>query len=1834
MPTYNTGNINQRMRVTGYGLYALSGLEVPRAGFIDFSYYDADPEYIEFDVPKNISYGPINFHFITGESISDPLYVSGVDFFPIPKIETITPSSQEVGEFVAISGSSLTGVSYVSFNNITGTNIFYNETSGGLMVKVPSGYTTGPVRISGYNGSGIVYSVSDINFFGKIFISGFSNNFPYEGDLLTISGRNFSTSFVNESYFPVYFTTSTDGITTGFVKANFTGAANNGDKISGIVPQNANQGYIVINSKDNTSFTSKSQINVLRTPEVFTSLNYYATSGDSNIVIGKNLNNVTDIILSGLNFRAPKTILNSGVVSNPTGKFNSAIYFSGGSYLVADSQSNQDFNIGAGDFTLEFFVKPSVIPSSRVDLINDAGLSNNGFFFYKAASSSNWVFNVNGSSIASIATSSTPINTWTKVSISRTNGNTHVFTKNDSSQTNTTNSSTSNSLNAGAGLYIGRLYTGLQSSLGVNSFEGYLDELRFSKVGRYTSSSLPDVNLQLNDDQNTILFLQCNFSDFDSKGDRNKLPQIPYISGYVEDSNYGAFNQSFTFGSLTKNSAGSTISYTNNVAPGIYDITLTNTGGRNFIFENFQIVKSGPSIKNISAVENYMGGQIDIVGHNLYPETQFVFQDTGNEFSLVEAPENAASYNYQSTYRPRKSITKNSVTLANSNSIYDGKTFGFSNASYSYLKFNITGVGTNHPMSYGNSFAFEVDFKPSSSLSSSDKRFIIGSKTGVNIYASANKVFVSGIRWQGVDSIFSGEFIESSWNHISISKSYFSSSSISGKVLLNGSGLNLSGDGVNYSTSNIDFTLNNDLSPISNFEVFVGSDADGSASSLWDGNIDEINLQKDDPYRYSSYQPKRRGRNNINTQILIHASVGLIDDNIRDFGYLQVNTPNLSSTRKTNIIIDNGFSSLTGGFDKRFTFLKTPNITGIYPSLLVQGQPVTGYGTDIYYVDTVKVGNYAATGFTIINSGSEFDQVIIFNLPDLAQSGEYLTLNSYHYTYTYPSGLPIKSGDLIIDGFSPTSGMAGSLINISGKFLNTVNSILLGSKNGNNKVINKFASQTISDLSFYIPNVYDIADGPITLVNSYTSVTSSGDLIFLNPSIDKIIPSSAYFTGQITLSGSNLSGLEFYGLGINNDLVKFPNISSVSGTGVVVSVPRDIKASAFRFFYSGMSGVTGEVAGYSRTFLPSTTISGVNSTGYYLKDPIIVTGINAHQLQSRDLYISGYNLLTNKTGQYLIAQNLYITDVSTLTGSGFYQPYTGYTILSGNLNVSVAAYSSFPDFNLIYSGTDPIGIGNDANYVDYGSLTLDGFIGSGKVFFQRNSFDPDEMYNLITIMPPIIKSSGINIATGSAFSLITLSGENLNYVTGIEFRGIGKLDVGASGGALAPVSVQVGYSTGISITIDAKDVNSNLIYKDFNTLKFYPPSLIGKNIHGKDVEDIRPVTGMFYLYTYLNNKTPVSGRFNYMPILTLKDGYLNNCLTYLGDGTSQISGYDGSIISFIGEGIRYLTGVDFYSESNNQIIEIFPTDFQIAKKKFDVVFLNQAGGPITGYRILNAGKGYTTLTSNITMASYGGQTPTATAYISRIPPYVGTVTGITLTTNVSSSPSDNYWSDSNLTILSPSSGFFIRNPSNLLFSGDNYATQSADGSKYYANYTASTTFPLNNDFVVGEKLNVKLYNYGSTYSTTDFPFLVTQNPNNFARITDIVLTGSYVGQKSFRINYSAFYSNSDSDFDLLDAQIKTSILYPTGYASKQIALTSFKPSKNGKFIDVQFSSTIPPTGDYMIENDPVDSKFLKFRIEAINADSSQFKGLGTISSKDRNLQGSVSLGSSSAGGGI
>jgi hypothetical protein len=1837
MPTYNTGLINQRMRVTGAGLYAISGLQVPGAGFIDFSYYDSTPEYIEFNVPEDILLGKVNLYFITGATLSAPMYVSGVDFFPIPRLDAVIPSTQEVGEFVAISGKSLSGVQYVSFNNLTGTNISYQPDSGVLLVKIPSGYTTGPITISGYNNTGIVRVSSSFNFFGSIFISGFSDNLPYEGDLLKISGKNFNTSYVDQSYFPVNFTTSVDNNITGFVTARFTGA---GDVISGIVPPNANAGFVTINSKDNTSFTSKNQITVLKAPVVFNALNYYLNSGESNIAIGKNFGNVTGIILSGLNYREPKTILNSGVRSSQAGIFGRSLLFSGSSYLQIPSPSGGDFSFGAGPFTVEFLINPlpyTVTP--RIDVFQDIGWDSKGFYFFKDVGSSSWSFYAAGGFIANIPISNIPANQWTKVVVSKNspNGSTFVATSGLNNGFSTTVSAgVPYTITAGGGFFVGTNNVNNYSAYGVNPFSGYLEDLRIIRgAGLYAAANQLITGSGMFDIPNTVLLLQGNYSDYDYRGDRNKLSKIQDISGYVEDYNYGIHNKSFPISAFVKNNSNTSLTFTGtNADAGCYDITLQNTGNRNFIFKNFEIIKGSPVIKNLSTFEHYVGGNIEVLGHNIYPDSQFLFQDTGDVNSVVDANENANSYSYQSTFRNQKSLeVSNSVLIKNDTSKFDDRSFLFSGSPGPYVKFSITGQSSNFPLGYKNSFAVELDFKPLVNFSASDKKYLIGSENGLNVFVTSDQIVISGIDWNGYKPVFSGQINALNWNHLSISKNYLNQNAINGKILLNGTPINLSGSesSLNFATSNLDFNLNVGIgstsASISNsvFDIYIGRDFANTPAKYWSGYIDEIRVVREDPYQYSNFAPIRRAKNNINTEILVHANAGLFDDTVRSFGYLSVTTPNLSLIRKSNPVLNNLNSTTTGGFDKIFTFLKTPVITGIYPSLLEQGQPATGYGSDLYYVNSISIGGYGVNNYNIFKSGSEFDQAFTFTVPDLAQSGESLIINSDYYSYTYPSGLSIKTGTLIVDGFSPTTGAVNTLITFSGKFLNTVTSVELGSQGGGFKEIVAFRRKDISGLSFYIPQVYDITDGPIVL-NGSSRVTTVDSFTFINPKISRIIPASAYFGDFISLSGTNLSGLDFYGVGFNNEIIKYPHVVPPVATGALLSVPRDVKQGSFRFFNSGTSA---EIKGFSPLFYPSTTISGSNANTYRTQDGIIITGINAHLFQTRDLYISGFNNLTDKTGQYLISQGMQAIDISTL--SGMSQPYTGYTVLSGNLNITSFPSVQIPDLELLLSGSDAIGIGNTTASV-FNSILLDGYIGSGQIFFQRNSFDADNLYKTITIRPPSISTSALNITNGTFRSLITLTGSNLNYVTGIRFEGVTTLDRSASGQINKTDFPYLAgaFKSGISVVTDARELSSSVIYKDYGELKFYPPSMAGKGMHGKDVEDVRPISGMFYLQTYLGEEYPVTGNFKYVPFISINDAYLNNNLTYRLDGTTQVSGWDGSVISFNGEGVRFLTGVNFFTKVNGQIVEDFATIFQSNKKRAKIDFYNTNNGVITGYIIVSGGAGYTQQTVGLSFSPGGGtNTPNGYALVSFLPPYVGQITGVVIDIDpLAYSPTANFWQGSNTTVVNPVSGFIPRTAPALLFSGNDFATQSGDGSKYYSYYTTSVTFPLDNGFVVGEKLDIRLANSGSVYETSDQPFLNIQNPNNFARIADIVLTGNvYVGKSSFAIRYDQIYSTNDADFNNIDLQFKTSILYPTGYNGKRFLITTTKPSKNGANLRVDFSTTIPPEENYVNPIDPVDSKYLKLRIESINSEASLFKGLGSAGSANKVFVGTVGAGS-------
>ena len=109
--------------------------------------------------------------------------------------------------------------------------------------------------------------------------------------------------------------------------------------------------------------------------------------------------------------------------------------------------------------------------------------------------------------------------------------------------------------------------------------------------------------------------------------------------------------------------------------------------------------------------------------------------------------------------------------------------------------------------------------------------------------------------------------------------------------------------------------------------------------------------------------------------------------------------------------------------------------------------------------------------------------------------------------------------------------------------------------------------------------------------------------------------------------------------------------------------------------------------------------------------------------------------------------------------------------------------------------------------------------------------------------------------------------------------------------------------------------------------------------------------------------------------------------------------------------------------------------------------------------------------------------------------------------------------------------------------------------------------------------------------TPYFPWAVLKLVWHFSNSFLESFKSLFIWSYNLTVRYDKIYSSDDADFNSLDAQVKTSILYPTGYNGKRFMLTTTKPSKNGRYLKVDFSTKIPSTGSYVKPNEPIVTKY-------------------------------------------
>ena len=182
----------------------------------------------------------------------------------------------------------------------------------------------------------------------------------------------------------------------------------------------------------------------------------------------------------------------SPIISTAQGKFNQSAYFNGSSYIT--TPYSKDFNFGAGDFTIDFWVYFTSLNANGTYVISQmsgdwSACTNNGFLVaaWSDGSFSCWAGKGSSASYLNTTSGKLSINTWKHIALVRNETSLKAYAGGDEVASLDVGSSTytSNSpLRIG-----GRAYNSEPTNEWMN---GYVDEVRISKgIARWTAAFTP-----------------------------------------------------------------------------------------------------------------------------------------------------------------------------------------------------------------------------------------------------------------------------------------------------------------------------------------------------------------------------------------------------------------------------------------------------------------------------------------------------------------------------------------------------------------------------------------------------------------------------------------------------------------------------------------------------------------------------------------------------------------------------------------------------------------------------------------------------------------------------------------------------------------------------------------------------------------------------------------------------------------------------------------------------------------------------------------------------------------------------------------------------------------------------------------------------------------------------------------------------------------------------------------------------------------------------------------------------------------------------------------------
>ena len=457
-----------------------------------------------------------------------------------------------------------------------------------------------------------------------------------------------------------------------------------------------------------------------------------------------------------------------------------------------------------------------------------------------------------------------------------------------------------------------------------------------------------------------------------------------------------------------------------------------------------------------------------------------------------------------------------------------------------------------------------------------------------------------------------------------------------------------------------------------------------------------------------------------------------------------------------------------------------PTITSFTPANGGTGTVLTITGTYFTGATAVAVGGTAAASFTVTNDTT---------ISATVGNGATGTL-----TVTTPAGTATSSGSFTyyptpaISGFTPTSAGAGMVVTISGAHFTGVTAVAFGGTAA--------TSYTFVNDSTITAVVASGASGTITVTNPGGTGTSTGTFTFISaPTISGFTPAGGGAGTVVTISGANLSGttaVTFCGtpaasFTINNAGSITATVANGSSGPIAVTTPEGTaySSSIFTFtspnLYSVMTTQTPQTSGATGEWGMDFTSSAngqITQICYY--EPEGETGPHTGNLWSAD--------------GTLLASVPFIGE----TGSGWQ-----YATLATPLTITPGTdYIVSVNCNMLLCYSDEIHIMNGPLDDECGEMS------DTPGTFPQTATGWNYFRDIVFSVPaPTISS--FNLTSGGAGTVVTITGNNFDGVTAVNFGGTPAATFSLNSNTAINATVGNGASGTITVTTPGGTASSS-----------------------------------------------------------------------------------------------------------------------------------------------------------------------------------------------------------------------------------------------------------------------------------------------------------------------------------------------------------------------------------------------------------------------------------------